>query len=54
MLTVGNISNESIEEEHPCQRIKQCFLQLMHLEVLVTYSLLILPDTLKTKDLILL
>lgn len=50
--TIGNISDQSIEEECPSQGIQQCLLELVHLKVLVSDSLLIASNTLNGKDLV--
>ena len=39
--TVGNIGDERIEEERPCHRVQKCLLDLIHLKMLVTNTLLI-------------
>ena len=43
--SIGNIRNQRIEEEGPGHRVQQCFLDLVHLKVLVTDSLLVLADS---------
>jgi len=53
-LTVGYISDESVEEECPAQRIDQRLLQLIPLEVLIAHTLRINPDTLNRQNPILL
>lgn len=52
--TVGNVSNERIEEERPAQGICERFLQLIELVVLVSNPLLVHPHTLDRQYLILL
>ena len=53
-LTVGDVSDERVEEECPAQRIDQRLFQLIPLEVLVTHTLRINPNTLNSQNPILL
>jgi hypothetical protein len=48
--TIGDISNQGIEEECPSQGICQRLLELVHLEMLVSDTLLIASDTLNGKN----
>lgn len=43
--TVGDVGNQSVEEERPGHWVQQCLLDLVQLEVLVTNSLLVDADT---------
>lgn len=54
MLTIGNVGDERVEEEHPCHWVCERFLELVHFEVLVADTLLVLSDALETEDLVLL
>jgi len=53
-LTVGDVSDERVEEECPAQRIDQRLFQLIPLEMLVTHTLRINPNTLNCQNPILL
>ncbi len=41
LLTIWDVGDQSIEAESPSQGIRQTFLELIHLEVLIANSLLI-------------
>jgi hypothetical protein len=48
--TIGNISNQGVEEECPGQGICQRFLELVHLEMLVSDTLLVASHTFNGKN----
>jgi hypothetical protein len=47
---VGDVGCESIEDERPCQGVRECFFQLVHFKMLVADSLLVDSDSLDGQD----
>lgn len=48
--SVGNIGDQSVEDEGPCKGIQESFLELVELEVLVADTLLVDADTLDAES----
>jgi hypothetical protein len=49
-FTIGYVRNQRIKEECPTQWIKQCFFELIELEVLVTHTLAVHANALNSQD----